>query len=202
MNWWKMVRTMNDGMNIPLGSNLWPWLKADIVFFADFRPWVSMKGFVETIRLKEEYQRNVDVKAREMGLDSSIGVHVRYTDKKPKRQLDVLMRKLKTMVDGGMTVFLCTDNADVETDFKRTFNEKVIVTTKYIPKVEGEGIHIWASQQEDDKLKRTMFEDSLMDMWLLSRCKLLYWQGNSSFGMISKLLMNDKTRCVDWLAFK
>lgn len=199
MNWWKMVKTMNDGKNFPLGSNLWPRLNADIVFFADFRPWVSMNKFVETVSLKKEYQQRVDSMTKAMNLDSAIGVHVRYTDKKPKGQLDTLKRKLKTMIDGGMNIFLCTDNSDVEAEFKQTFYNKVIMNAKYIPKGTSKGIHIWASRQKDDKLKKQMFEDCLMDMWLLSRCRLLYWQGNSSFSMISKLLMNDNSRCIDWM---
>ena len=202
MNWWKVVKTMNDGNNLPLGSNLWPWLKADIVFFADFRPWCPMKRFGETVTLKEKYQNIIDSKAKEMNLANAIGVHVRYTDKKPKQQLNVLLKRLGKDLDNGTKIFLCTDNKDIEIDFKEEFGNKVIMTEKYIPEVKGEGIHIWASFQNDDNLKRQMFEDSLIDMWLLSKCKFLYWQGNSSFSMISKLLLNDKQRCMDWLTIK
>lgn len=203
MNWWKMVRTMNDGDNLPLGSNLWLWLKADIVLFADFRPYISMRNFNKTITLKDSIQKKVNNKAKELNLDNAIGVHIRYTDKKPKSQLAALIRTLHVKLqDNNMQVFLCTDNKDVEEEFACIFKERVIKTEKYIPKVEGEGIHIWASLQDDDSLKIRMFEDCVMDMWLLSKCKLLYWQGNSSFSLISKLLLNDNSRCMNWLRLK
>ena len=202
ISWWKVIKTMNDGNNLPLGSNLWPWLKADIVFFADFRPWCSMKRFNDTIILKEKYQNIINYKAKTMNLANAIGVHVRYTDKKPKQQLNVLFKKLKENLNNGMNIFLCTDNSDIENDFKEKFGNRVIMTEKYIPKVKGEGIHIWASLQNNDDLKRQMFEDSLIDMWLLSKCKFLFWQGNSSFSMISKLLLNDNRKCKDWLKIK
>lgn len=203
MDWWKMVRTMNDGNNLPLGSNLWPWLKADIVLFADFRPCISMRNFSKTIILKDSLQERVNDKAKLLNLNNAIGVHVRYTDKKPKGRLDALIRTLQAKLQGNdMNIFLCTDNKDIEEDFVCSFKERVIKTEKYIPKVKGEGIHIWVSQQSDDSLKTRMFEDCLMDMWLLSKCKLLYWQGNSSFSLISKLLLNDNSRCVNWLGLK
>ena len=201
MNWWKMVRTMFDENNFPLGSNLWPWLNADIVIFADFRPLVPMKNFVHTIKLKTEFQKKIDMMAKMMELDHAVGVHVRYTDKKPSEKLSLLMNNIEKHLGKGVDkVFLCTDNKDVEIDFKKRFGNSVRMTEKYIPTVEGEGIHIWASKQKDESLKRKMFEDSVKDMWLLSRCRFLYWQGNSSFSLISKILMNDGDRCVDWLS--
>lgn len=199
LTWWKVVKTINDGNNLPLGSNLWPWLKADIVFFADFRPFCSMKKFSSTIKLKEEYETIINNMASFLKLHNAIGVHIRYTDKKPKKQLDNLIGKLQKEVDNESKIFLCTDNKDIEEDFVRIFGDKIIKTDKYIPKVKGEGIHIWASLQNDNSLKRQMFEDSLIDMWLLSKCKFLYWQGNSSFSLISKLLIDDNKKCKDWL---
>ncbi len=199
MSWWKMVNTMYDGKNFPLGSNLWPWLKADIVFFADFRPFVSMKNFSHYVNLREEYQQIINGKVVEMMLNEAVGVHIRYTDKKPTAKLATLMDKLDKLVEKeNCRIFLCTDNADVEKEFKEKYGNHILTTNKYIPKVKQGGIHIWASQQNDNNLKRRMFEDSLIDMWLLSKCKYLYWQGNSSFSYISSLLMNDSKRCIDW----
>jgi hypothetical protein len=50
--------------------------------------------------------------------------------------------------------------------------------------------------------KERFFEDSIADMWLLSMTGMLYWQGNSSFSYISKILKNDSANSattVDWL---
>lgn len=198
MSWWKSVRTMFDGDNIPLGSNLWPWLQEDIVFFADFRPYVSMKNFTKTVSLTPEFQNFIDMKTDKLYLKDAVGVHIRYTDKKPSGSLDKLIQKLDEHVKDGFNIFLCTDNKDIEEDFKVHFGKHVIITDKYIPKTENGGIHIWASKQQDSELKKKMFEDSLADMWLLSRCQILYWQGNSSFSYISKLLKGNKKLCIDW----
>ena len=45
---------MLDGDNLPLGSNIWPWLHAQKVLFVDFRPLVSMKKFFNYVSLKKE----------------------------------------------------------------------------------------------------------------------------------------------------
>ena len=199
LNWWKTVISANDGKNFPLGSNMWPWLKSDIVFFADFRPLTSMKHFSEIIQLKDSYEKLVNATAYELSLDNAIGVHIRYTDKKPKKQLTRLIKELQYQIRGNNKIFLCTDNKDIEDDFIESFGNKIIATKKYIPKVEGKGIHIWSAQQNNENLKLQMFRESLMDMWLLSKCKYLYWQGNSSFSYISTLLLNDKHKCSDWM---
>lgn len=202
LSWWNVVRTCCDGKNFPLGSNLWPWLKEDIVFFADFRPLISMRKFTKYIRLKEEYQNVIDLKSTEMKLDSAIGVHVRYTDKKPGKRLDNLVHALSERISTNkIKIFLCTDNLDIQEEFYKKFGDLVFTTEKYIPKCK-EGIHIWASQQADGYLKKRMFEESLTDMWLLSKCKWLYWQGNSSFSYISSILKNDKGNCFDWMKIK
>lgn len=198
MNWWKLVRTMSDGDNLPLGSNLWPWLKEDIVFFADFRPFISMKNFTKTVALKPKYQEMIEQKAEELNIANAVGVHIRYTDKKPTGSLEKLIQRLEEHIKSGHGIFLCTDNKDIEEDFRERFGKYVITTDKYIPKIEKGGIHIWASKLQDGEMKKRMFEDSLVDMWLLSKCQTLYWQGNSSFSYISKLLNGNKNVCIDW----
>lgn len=52
--WKYVVKNMLDGDNLPLGSNIWPWLHAQKVLFADFRPLVSMKKFFNYVSLKKE----------------------------------------------------------------------------------------------------------------------------------------------------
>lgn len=198
MTWWKMIRTMWRDDNMPLGSSLWPWLDAKIVFFADFRPLVAMSNFSKHIELKPFMQRVVEQKVREMQLDTAVGVHIRYTDKKPVIAIQSLIDKIDHLVRAKHRIFLCTDNKDIEEDFRCRYGSSLLTNEKEMPNVSGEGIHIWASFQDNPELKKRMFEDSLIDMWLLSKCKFLYWQGNSSFSYISSLLVKDRKSCADW----
>lgn len=205
LSWKYVVKHMFDGDNFPLGSNLWPWLHAQIVFFADFRPLVSMKKFFDYVSLKKDMYDKIDSKASELGVQNAIGIHVRYTDKKPKWQLDILHHQLKSMIEAGssLKIFLCSDNPDVVEDFKRIYPGRVLLYEKFIPKVEDGGIHIWAAQHATDEVKQKMFEDSITEMWMLSMTKILFWQGNSSFSYISKLLRDkDNKKTIDWLKLK
>ena len=205
LSWKYVVKHMFDGDNLPLGSNIWPWLHARIVLFADFRPLVSMKNFFNYVSLKKNMYDKIASKASELGVQNAVGVHVRYTDKKPKGQLDVLHHQLKSMIeaDSCLKIFLCSDNPDVVEDFKRIYPGKVLFYEKFIPKVEDGGIHIWAAQHATDEVKQRMFEDSITEMWMLSMTKTLFWQGNSSFSYISKLLRDkENKKNIDWLKLK
>lgn len=205
LSWKYVVKHMFDGENFPLGSNLWPWLHAQIVLFADFRPLVSMKKFFDYVSLKKDVYDKIVSKASELGVQNAIGIHVRYTDKKPKGQLDILHHQLKSILeaDSSLKIFLCSDNPDVVEDFKHIYPDKVLLYEKFIPKVEDGGIHIWAAQYATDEVKQRMFEDSITEMWMLSMTKTLFWQGNSSFSYISKLLRDkENKKSIDWLKLK
>jgi len=79
------------------------------------------------------------------------------------------------------------------------FNERLIIYEKYLPKTENVGIHKWAAKKSTTNVREKLFEDSIIDMWLLGMSKILYWQGNSSFSYISKLIKNDPKTTVNWL---
>lgn len=198
MNWFKAVKTMFDGNNFPLGSNLWPWLKEDIVIFADFRPLINMKKFTTYIQLKPFYQQRFECIAEKLGIKDAIGVHIRYTDKKPKQSLNKLIEHLKKKDCRDHKIFLASDNDDIVEEFRDVFGNRLILYSKFIPHVEDGGIHIWAAQNDNGELKEKMFEDSLTEMWLLSMTQKLYWQGNSSFSYISKVLKRN-INCYNWM---
>lgn len=87
-------------------------------------------------------------------------------------------------------VFLSTDNPDIQKRFEEIFGpDRLISYPKTIPS-DGfaRGLHQWAVGQKDQELKERMFRESLADMWILGMCHTLYWQGNSSFSLISHLI--------------
>lgn len=199
-----VIRHWNDGDNFPLGSSLSYGHKEDIVFFADFRPMISMKHFSDYVVLKPEIEEEINRYADAHGIRDAIGVHVRYTDKKPKAKLTNLIEKLDKIMEGNpqQKIFLCTDNNDVISDFKQHFGDNTIVMEKYLPETGGAGIHQFALHNLDGKTKEAMFRDSIMDMWLLSKTKELYWQGNSSFSYISKIIKNDPKTTHNWMGWR
>lgn len=197
------IRDIFKGDNFPLGAALPTYLKHDIVVFADFRPFSSITCLFNHMRLKDEFHNQYKKYAFENDFSNVIGVHVRYTDKKPKSQLDKLTKKLKNDLENNaqLKIFLCSDNIDIVNDLKCLFRDRLIFFDKYIPKVDDGGIHKWAYWYFDEDKKEQLFYDCLADMWLLSMTKWLYWQGNSSFSLISKTIKNDDSTTFDWMKF-
>lgn len=195
MTWGKSFRQRNDGKNMPMGNSLSLSLKEDVVLYADFRPLTSMKDIFLHVKLRDSVLEKINKIADELQIRDAIGVHVRYTDKKPRKEFDNLIKRIQ---EENRNVFLCTDNDEVIDRLKSDLSNRVIVYPKYIPSVNDGGIHIWASQMNDGELKTKMFEDCVIEMWLLSMTSKLFWQGNSSFSYISKLLMQGKKETIDW----
>lgn len=197
------IKNRNDGENFVLGSALTARRKEDIVFFADFRPLVSIKNLFDYISLKQEYLDKINDFANQNRIRETIGVHIRYTDKKPKSKIERLKKQIDAILkeNSEQKIFLCSDNNDVIEDFLKRYGENIIQRPKYIPKTNNQGIHIWAAKNLDAETKEKMMEDSIMDMWLLAMTKELYWQGNSSFSYISKYIKNDKQHTHNWMGF-
>jgi len=96
-------------------------------------------------------------------------------------------------------IFLCTDNNDVISEFAAHYSSNLMIRDKYIPQTNGTGIHQYALHNLDGKTKEIMLRDSIMDMWLLGMTKELYWQGNSSFSYISKIIKNEPKTTHNWM---
>ena len=61
------------------------------------------------------------------------------------------------------------------------------------------GIHFLGLEYMDNDLKREILISSIYDIWILSRCKTLFYQGNSSFSVFSSIMHSDESQCFDWL---
>ena len=191
-----------DSESFSLGSNMKKDKEEDVVIFADFSPEPNRDILLNKIRLKSALQKKVSIKAKHLGLiENCVGVHVRYTDKKPTKTLEALLKRCEVEVGNGKQIFLATDNKEIEKQFKDQFGEKLALNLKLMPKeAEEKGLHRWAyNDNSKADVLRKMFEESIEDMWLLAECSELFYQGNSSFSVFSSII--SKKSSEDWMKF-
>ena len=112
----------------------------------------------------------------------TVGVHIRYTDKKSR--VKAMCRKLNTLFkhDPEMQIFLATDNIDIK-EMLENKHSRVITTPKWYP-APGKPMH-----------KRSAYSDrvehgigALVDMYLLAECDCLILDESSSFAYVASLL--------------
>ena len=129
-----------------------------------------------------------------------IGIHVRCTEESNSARtippvshyINVVKKTLRLYPEAAL--FLSTDNIAVETKFKQIFGEgKILKTEKWLPKA-GESIH--KNKLNPDGL--VSIQESLIDIYLLSKCDYLIYTSNSSFSKIAKCLFsgNQKNKAV------
>lgn len=120
-----------------------------------------------------------------------IGVHVRYTDRKvPVERIEAaLQAQLDAMP--GASIFLATDNAEIETRFRQRFGT-VHVTDKYLPP-DGSLLH-WPSTQLE-KVREA--ENALIDMHLLSGADHLICSRHSTFSETAILIGQLRGKLTD-----
>lgn len=178
----------------------------NIVLYTDFGTFENSDEIFKYIKLKDEYIDRFTNFAVSQYLNNRIGIHIRYTDKRPTTSLEHLFNMIDTIyLPKSQGIFLSTDNPEIEELFRQRYKELVITYHKEMPpigcnnvgKADFGGIHHWAINQ-DLETKKQLFEATIADMWLLSMCKYLLWQGNSSFSYISTILKKDKTNIIDW----
>ncbi len=198
---WNAIKACFRKNDIPFGGAYKTNLKEDVVFFADFCPKLSPVIFREHIALNNEPNSKINALASKFHLSSSnsIGVHVRMTDKQPQNSLDTLFRKIDSIGINNPNIFLATDNKEVENLFKQRYRN-VCFTAKWRPENTGikMGTHQYAIRTKDYTAAETMLEESITDMWLLSKCTHLIYQHNSSFSTISQYLKNNKNNTYTW----
>ena len=210
-SWWRkeyfptshidVIKRYGKGDNFPIGSLLSYKRNEDVVFYADFRPLVGIKLIFNYLTLKKDIADEINKYADTHGIREAIGIHIRYTDKKPNKKLSRLKLKIDELIarNPRQKIFLCTDNNDIIDDFRKLYGENIIMREKFIPQTKKGGIHHWALNNNDNALKVKMMRDSIMDMWLLGMTKQLYWQGNSSFSYISKIIKNNPSHTYNWM---
>lgn len=202
-SWIHNILNIYNEKNIQLGTQLSSRIKSDIVIFTDFRPLINTSTIFNYVELKREYyNRFLDFANKHELTTKAIGIHIRATDKKPKRQLKKLYKKIDLYLNknNNYKIFLSTDNYEILNELQKKYNGKIITYPKFLPQdLDGKGIHHWALNHNIQGIKEKMFEESLADMWILSMCKILLWQGNSSFSLMSSILKQDKNNIHNWM---
>lgn len=182
---------------INFGSDLSLNNSEDVIYYLDQLPFLDYKAMPDFIELSSEIAKIVENNADRMKLNQKVGVHVRFSDKKPTVMLSRLIALIKEKFPDN-DVFLSTDSSLVQELFSKNFH-KVLCSDKFLPELKGEGLHQWALYNQRDDLKYLLYEQSVIDMFLLSKCKYLFFQGNSTFSNVSKIYHPNIENCYDWL---
>lgn len=193
------LKDLYDKDNMVFGGNLIDNLNYRTVVFADFKPTSQNYDLIPLIKLKNYYKNEINKWSDEYKIsDDYLGIHIRSSDKKPTASVSSFLKFLKKNLP-NKKIFLSTDNLNIEFLFRETFKGNLLIFKKDIPsEVSGRGVHMWGLDNNDDNYKVKMLKDSVYDMWLLSKCETLFYQGNSSFSQFSKLLHHSKKNCYDW----
>lgn len=121
-----------------------------------------------------------------------IGVHIRHTDR--TTPLPAFRKALSAALAAApeASVFLATDSAAVEADFRARF-PRVFTAEKWFP---PGGARLHGNRDAPDMVREA--ENALIDMWTLSRCDRLIYSRNSTFSYTSLLLSGrDEADAVD-----
>lgn len=185
--------------SMPLGNHLKTNHPEEVLIYADFTPNLLKHTFLTHIALKDSIKNKIESFALEKSLAHAIGIHVRMTDKKPTKNLDAIFEKIHSLKIKEPKIFLATDNTYV---FEKIIQKypNTIIYPKMIPKANGAGIHQWSLYNNKPEFAKQILEESIIDMWLLSKCEYLLYQGNSSFSKISQILHPENKKTKDWLA--
>lgn len=118
---------------------------------------------------------------REQLSGPSVGVHVRYSDRRAR--LDAIKRRLERLLarEPGLTVFLATDNAAVRDEFERSHD--AVSTPHWYPEP-GEVSH--RGPDRPNPFERGV--EALVDLLLLARCDHLIGDRVSSFSRVAMML--------------
>jgi len=193
-----LIRSLFSKRDLCFGGNLKTSLMEDVVIFADFTPKFYAQNLLKHLILREELQSTIDSFISKFKLEQSVGVHIRNTDRKNDKSLQRVFKKISQYKLEKASFFLATDDNAIIDSFQRKY-KTVFVFPKFIPSVEssGGGIHHWASSTRNDEYAEQVFKESIIDLWLLSKCKYLLYMVNSSFSQIAKTLHSSK--CINWL---
>jgi len=197
-NCWQPIEKGNYFNSLNFGSDLSDYKSEDVLYYVDFLPYINYDEMPNYISVKRFLQEKINRFIQEKNLLNAIGIHIRNTDKKPTSDIFNLINYLKNNhIDES--IFLSTDSVKIEELFLKNFLNKIILFPKTKPELKNEGLHQWALYNDTEDLKYVLYEESIMEMFLLSKCKYLYYQGNSTFSNISRVYHANKTNCYDWL---
>lgn len=191
------------GNKFCLGGDLPLARKEDVIIFGDFCPAYHKEYLIKHVFLKENISTEIKNFSKNNGFGKgTLGLHIRCTDKRFEQDIDKLFEDVENFMSEHhlAQVFLATDQIEVVEKARQNWGNKLILYDKYLPELESggmQGIHTWASKQEDGEIRRRMYHDAIVEMYLLAETEYLLYQGNSTFSAISRD-MNQSIHCYDW----
>jgi len=195
---WQPIKNGGYFNSLNSGSDLPNNVDDEILYYVDFLPYINYDELPNYLDLKPVINEKINRFVDENNLKKSIGIHIRNTDKRPTTSVRKVIEHI-LVKHKNIPVYLSTDSTEIEVMFLKAV-PNLILFPKIKPKLNGEGLHQWALHNDPtEELKYTLYEESVMEMFLLSKCQYLYYQGNSTFSNISKVYHVNKTNCYDWL---
>jgi hypothetical protein len=190
---------MFDPHNIPRGEFLPHQTEADVVVYADYIPRFAPNTLCDFLVLEPAMLNRIDVFAKRSLGDDAVGIHVRKTDKKPKGSdaIERIVRLLEEKDLAQRPIFISSDDDETVDQLNGRFPNLLLARTSRNP-APGSPLHISAERNRDPAITRTVLEESIIDMWLLSRCEYLFYQGNSAFTVPSRRLHQAPDKCFNW----
>lgn len=204
---WKLNKSSTPDIFAPwssghleYGNQVDPQRFDRIIPFLDYFPPSDRMHVKDRFRLKPWMEKEVTSFVREHKLGHhGVGLHIRATDKQPSASLDRIKEHLRTRFR-DQPLFLATDNLEIA-NWVMSWHAQVVRFESEScsqPARTGQGLHQVHIQSGDYSGVESMYRASVADMWILSRCETLLYQGNSSFSLFSKYLHHDQHACIDW----
>jgi hypothetical protein len=136
----------------------------------------------DNLRLNPSIQKRIDMFKANWEKQRTVGVHIRYTDKKSR--VRAMCRKVHSLIkhEPDMHIFLATDNLKVKEIFENRF-PRVLTTPKYYPEP---GTPMHHPSACPDQLEHGI--EALIDMYLLAECDCLVLDESSAFAYTASLL--------------
>lgn len=158
---------------LPLGLQI-PW-RSNLVCL-EYLPTVMLPGIVRHIQLRND----IKLLATQLipNIKSMIGVHIRQSDKSPTKSIEELCDLLKTQ---QRSIFLATDNESVRDFLTSNLPDVVFVPQSLHDGKSKGGLHHRIVSPEE---KLALFQNSLVDAYLLSQTAYFYGQSNSTFSLL------------------
>ncbi|NET11883.1 MAG: tetratricopeptide repeat protein [Okeania sp. SIO1H6] len=155
----------------------------DIVVFTAHNPPLIQENLLEHVRLQPNLEKIIDEFVINYFSSKVVGLHVRWTDKKPNQKIDILFDLVDSILDKefNVKIYIATDNIEIIDKFQKKYGNLVIFRQKWFPASSGETLHHAHQKRPVEEI----FFDALIGMFLLSRCNYLIYQDNSSFSHIS-----------------
>jgi hypothetical protein len=166
-------------------------------------PFKSLKGipteeilrklYHDHLKINPEVQEEAEqFRKNQLGNDDVIGIHVRQSD--IKIGLGRYRKALANFVSEKpfAAVFLATDNLAVEKEFKNLY-PNIITKQKWMPEP-GQAMH--GNNSCPDLVRHAI--DSLVELYILSRCESIIYSQRTSFGRTAVLMSAlPENKCFD-----